>query len=485
MFAKTLSKYAETSQFTINLTVFQQPLDTVDVDRVIGDFTSSLLLKYAGSTLIESVQSEISHLNDQLVDDLGNTLFSGINMMQHLELATNMHAIHIEMMATWSSQASTAETVTVILPKGWCQIATMFAILCSGQAYIPIKADLPPQQVALILKQAGCTKAVVCDSSIENKLGLALLGIKSIWLEKVDSDLAQEQQVLPIQNVVASLSTTNVKDLDMAYIIFTSGSTGVPKGVVILHKAAINTINNVIKKWSLLSRDVAFGVSKLNFDLSMFNIFGPLSIGGGVVIPPAKLKDPDEWAALVIAHKVTIWNLVPMIVQMLLEASSKQLANVWKSLQLVMMSGNWIPILLACRLLSLNKENGCAAKIISLGGATEASIWSIYHTIIAEDVAPEAKSIPYRRPLANQRMHVAKVDADGNWMDNAPTFAIRHLFISGTSLADRYTDSSKTKQAFITHPVNGERLYRTGNLARYLDNGKLEFVGRSDFQVKV
>lgn len=354
-------------------------------------------------------------------------------------------------------------------------------------AYIPIEIDLPIQRITLIMEQASCAKAIISDHETEIKLKLQDHGVDVVVLNDLNLAPPGSKQTLGASDLVKSLSAKNVEPSHKAYTIFTSGTTGVPKGVVISHGAAMNTIADVIDKWSLTSHDVTFGISKLNFDLSVFDIFGPLSIGGAVVLPPANCKDPETWASLVVKHKVSIWNSVPMIVQMLIEAPNELIQQAWKSLKLVMLSGDWIPIPLARKLLSLREaaSGAQAAALVSLGGATEASIWSIYHIIEPEDVGPDAKSIPYGRPLANQQMHIAILDADGNWLDDAPTFATGQLFISGQGLADGYTDPVKTTSAFINHPFTGERLYKTGDLARYLGNGEIEFIGRSDTQVKI
>ncbi len=116
---------------------------------------------------------------------------------------------------------------------------------------------------------------------------------------------------------------------------------------------------------------------------------------------------------------------------------------------------------------------------MSLGGATEASIWSILHPI--GEVDPAARSIPYGRPMLNQTFHVL----DGR-LQPRPTWVPGQLFIGGTGLAQGYwRDAAKTAASFITHPQTGERLYRTGDLGRYLPGGDIEFLGREDSQVKI
>ena len=148
-------------------------------------------------------------------------------------------------------------------------------------------------------------------------------------------------------------------------------------------------------------------------------------------------------------HQITIWNSVPAIMDMVVENADKSFIN--SSLRLVMLSGDWIPSVCLIRC-------GCIYGCIGnkLGGATEASIWSIYYPI--DEIKEGWKSIPYGMPLANQRFYVLNYE-----MQLCPIGVTGELFIGGTGVAEGYmTDEEKTKAAFVTHPQFG-RLYRTGD----------------------
>jgi acyl-coenzyme A synthetase/AMP-(fatty) acid ligase len=141
-----------------------------------------------------------------------------------------------------------------------------------------------------------------------------------------------------------------------------------------------------------------------------------------------------------------------------------------------MMSGDWIPVTLPDRIRALTSA---PIELVSLGGATEASIWSIWHPIGAVDTT--LPSIPYGRPMPNQWFEVL----DGARRQR-PDWVPGELYVGGTGLALGYwRDEEKTRQAFVTHPRTGARMYRLGDLARYLPDGTLEFLGRDDFQVKI
>ena len=273
----------------------------------------------------------------------------------------------------------------------------------------------------------------------------------------------------------ARLSQITTPD-DPAYVIYTSGSTGVPKGVTIQHRAARNTLADLGDRFALKPSDRVLWVSSLEFDLSIFDIFGILGAGGAVVVPAANShRSPLEWAEAIHRHGVTVWNSVPAIAELMLAAAGDAASHLLDRLRLVMLSGDWIPLSLADRL--LQQLPGC--QLYSLGGATEASIWSIIFPI--DHVEPEWVSVPYGRPLRNQSFRVLKDD-----LSACPIHTPGKLFIAGSGLAVGYwNDPKQTNARFIFDPKTGERLYDTGDFGQYRPDGTIEFLGREDNQVKL
>ncbi|CDS01734.1 hypothetical protein [Sporisorium scitamineum] len=179
-----------------------------------------------------------------------------------------------------------------------------------------------------------------------------------------------------------------------------------------------------------------------------------------------------------------MWNSVPMLLQMLVAYQPADTAYevALSSLKTVLLSGDRIPVEL---LRGLLHRKGQQTRFYALGGATEASIWSNYHPITASDVSTEcSRPIPYGVPLPNQQMYIYK-ETPTNAFEHTPDFVAGDLYIAGQGLAQGYTEEKQTRKAFIYHPETGMRLYRTGDVARYLPNGLIEFVGRNDFLVKV
>ena len=187
-------------------------------------------------------------------------------------------------------------------------------------------------------------------------------------------------------------------------------------------------------------------------------------------------RDPQAARDIARNARVTLWNSVPALVALQADLAEDQDQRLWPELRIVLMSGDWIPKALPGRLEALKPD----LQIVSLGGATEASIWSNYHLIGSQDLQ-HWTSIPYGKPLTNQTMQVLDTD-----LRPCPDWVAGEIYIGGKGLALGYwADKDKTEQAFVTHPKTKERLYRTGDLGRMRPGALIEFLGRQDQQVKI
>ncbi|MGE0718169.1 MAG: amino acid adenylation domain-containing protein, partial [Alphaproteobacteria bacterium] len=345
------------------------------------------------------------------------------------------------------------DLVAVVMPKGWRQIVAALATVLAGGAYVPIELPAPAARIRDLVERAGARFALVHEAPLLD------------W-----PCTAHRLDRLP---PAPEASLPEVAAGDLAYIIYTSGSTGTPKGVAMAHDAVSNTLHDVNGRFAVGPGDRVLGLSSLGFDLSVWDIFGVLGAGGALVLPaPESLRDPAHLSALATGEGVTLWNTTPAYLKLMMEAPG---ATLPATLRLAMLSGDWIPLGLARRMLAEHP----GVRLVSLGGATEAAIWSIWHPI--DRVEADWTSIPYGRPLANQRFHVLD-----EGMASVPTGEIGQLHIAGAGLAEGYwRDPDRTAESFIRHPETGERLYRTGDYGRYLPDGAIEFLGRRDAQVKI
>lgn len=352
--------------------------------------------------------------------------------------------------------------IAVVMEKGWEQVVGTLGILNAGAAYVPLDPKWPDERIARLLRDAE-VEIVLTQSWLSTKLDLP-----NDWTIIYVDQLEPSDHYQPVWKSIQQPE-------DLAYVIYTSGSTGTPKGVAIEHHAAVNTVLDINSRFKVGSSDRVFAISALNFDLSVYDIFGTLGAGGTIIIPDdSKLRDPEHWLDLIEKHGVTIWDSVPALMQMLAEEAGS-CGKTLTSLRWVLLSGDWIPLPLP----QLIRATAPNSKVMSLGGATEAAIWSIAYPI--EDLNPDWTSIPYGRPLKNQRFYVLD-----EALCDCPDWVTGELYIGGKGLAREYWgDEARTKEKFIVHPCSGERLYRTGDLGRMLPDGNIEFLGRTDFQVKI
>src|ERR1700674_4793201 len=371
------------------------------------------------------------------------------------------HACRIEQ-ELLRRQVKPNERVAVMMEKGWEQIVAVLGIHLAGAAYLPIDPELPAERQRFLLDHAQ-VKVALTQAAVRNRLSVPA----SVEVFEVD-------QLKPADNS-APADRRRQKPEDLAYVIYTSGSTGVPKGVMIDPRGALNTVLDINQRFGVGPQDRILAVSRLSFDLSVYDVFGLLAAGGTIVMPVADLAyDANHWAEFILAEKVTIWDNVPALMQLLVDQAGKP-ELLGESLRLVMMSGDWIPLGLPDQIRRVLPK----VNVVSLGGATEASIWSILFPIGKVD--PNWKSIPYGKAMLNQSFHVMNQD-----FAPRPTWVPGQLYIGGVALAKGYLhDEQKTSASFVVNPANGERLYRTGDLGRFLPDGNIEFLGREDFQVKV
>ncbi|MBQ7433953.1 MAG: amino acid adenylation domain-containing protein [Lachnospiraceae bacterium] len=350
------------------------------------------------------------------------------------------------------------ECAAVLMEKGCEQAVAALGILFAGGVYVPVDSKT--------------------DSYVRRDKILTQAGIRFAVTQKEIQNLPDgvEDIVIGTCKEAGPEVISRVQPSDPAYVIFTSGTTGEPKGVVIPHKGAFNTIRDLNQRYGVTEKDSVLGLSEFNFDLSVYDLFGMLSAGGTVYYPQQiGHMNPGQWEQVILKHKITMWNSVPALMQMFV--SDRKLKKAEKNLpiRLVFLSGDWIPVDLPTEI----EANCVEVQIICMGGATEASIWSNFH--VAQEDDRNRVSIPYGRPLANQRFYV--LDSENTL---CPMLVPGQLFIGGKGVALGYlNDETLTAEKFVPEFESEECMYATGDMGRMLENGELEFLGRMDHQVKV
>jgi len=341
------------------------------------------------------------------------------------------------------------------------QVAAVLAALISETTYVPIDVEQPDKRKEKIIRNAD---------------------IKLLFAEEKNGELEQYCNIVNVHSLKPEPTETlpvNKSDYDRtAYITFTSGTTGEPKGVIMTHRATANTIADVNEAYAVSEEDVFLGLSNLSFDLSVYDLFGCFSAGGTLVLPNTdKTRDPKYLAELIIRHRISIINAVPALHQMIVSYLESANVSVDYQVRLLLLSGDWIPVTLPQRIYDL--FGGC--RVVSLGGATEAAIWSISYDIPRNAVF--TKSIPYGYPMSNQKFYVLNSE-----MQPCPNGVDGSLYIGGIGLSAGYLkDEQLNREKYPNLPWSGERIYRTGDKGCYLPDGVIIFKGREDGdnQVKI
>ena len=359
-----------------------------------------------------------------------------------------------------AKNVKTGTVVAIDLEKGIWSIAASLGVLLAGCVYLPLDTTQPMDRKREILGEAETQYGIFAgETELFEENGIDVL------------TLNRNANV----DIIGRITNVDQNVLDPAYIIFTSGSTGKPKGVIISHQSARNTILDINERFAVTKEDKVLALACSAFDLSIYDVFGVLSVGGTIVIPQwNKQKEPNHWYELITKYSVTVWNSTPAQMQ-ILTMYTTGLKNAHLPLKLVMLSGDWIPTSLPAEIFAITDE----VTVVSLGGATEASIWSNYYVVSRGEYF--ATSIPYGKPLKNQYFHVL----DKN-MEHCPDWVAGQLYIGGIGLAAGYKNNEKeTADKFIIYSKTQERLYRTGDMGRYMSDGNIEFLGRIDNQVKI
>ncbi|HEX8164560.1 MAG TPA: amino acid adenylation domain-containing protein [Beijerinckiaceae bacterium] len=344
-------------------------------------------------------------------------------------------------------------------------IVAMLAVLKAGCAYVPLDPDSPPARHETILRIAEAG-ALITDASMQARAERLAATAGGVPCLRADLLGEADRRSRP----------SGLSPDDLAYIIFTSGTTGVPKGVAVRHRPVINLIEWVNATHSVGPGDRLLFVTSVAFDLSVYDVFGVLAAGGSIRIAGrSEVRDPRALAEILEREPITFWDSAPAALDQCVPYLSGR-GNL--SLRLVFVSGDWIPVTLPDRLRRIAPD----ADIVALGGATEAVVWSNFHSV--RDIKSGQSSIPYGRPIQNARYYILD-----RHMEPVPIGVPGNLFIGGEVLADGYVgDPAQTAARFVPDPFRarpGARLYDTGDRARYWEDGTIEFLGRLDTQVKI
>src|SRR5215217_8460582 len=340
----------------------------------------------------------------------------------------------------------------------------LLAILKAGAAYLPLSPDYPRERLAFMVRDSGARLVLSQE---------ALVSLLPDGLDVLCLDSASHAEALSRASTEPLPSKPEAEA--PAYVIYTSGSTGQPKGVLIPHRALANHMAWFLQAFPLTAQDRVLLKTPLAFDASVWECWAPLLAGAPLVLAPTDAhRDAAMLLDCVVRHGITVLQLVPSLLRFVLDEPALARAT---SLKWLFCGGEALSVSLA----SLARERLPEARLVNLYGPTEVTIDSTF-TVVGADTS--GVSIPIGRPVANTRAYVLD-----DTLRPVPPGVPGELFLGGAQVALGYLGRpALTAERFIPDPfaaTPGARLYRTGDKVQWLAEGRLGYLGRTDFQVKL
>ncbi|MUH00714.1 amino acid adenylation domain-containing protein, partial [Scytonema sp. UIC 10036] len=343
--------------------------------------------------------------------------------------------------------------VGICVERSLEMVVGLLGILKAGGAYVPLDPEYPTERLSFMLEDAQ-VRVLLTQQSLLDRLPADT--VELICLDTENQVISQWSQDNPI---------TNVQPSDLAYVIYTSGSTGQPKGVQILHDAVSNFLSAMQQRPGITKQDILLGVTTIAFDIAALEIFLPITVGACLVIAPGEAtRDGRQLLDLLVLSQATIMQATPATWRLLLEA------NYQSSNLKILCGGEAFPRDLA------NELCAVSASVWNLYGPSETTIWSSVYQVESKE-----SLISIGRAIANTLVYIL----DKN-LQPVPIGVPGELHIGGAGVARGYLNRPElTQQKFIPNPFDNSKLYKTGDLARYLPDGNIEYLGRIDHQVKI
>jgi len=346
--------------------------------------------------------------------------------------------------------------VGICVERGWEMVVGLLAILKAGGVYVPLDGSYPEERLRYTLEDAKAV-VVVAQKALSEKLN-GFAG-QTVLLDVESEEIGRESR--------EDLQRTTTPE-NLAYVIYTSGSTGKPKGVAITHGSAVVFLHWAREAFAAEDLGGVLASTSICFDLSVFEIFGPLSCGGTAFVVTNAL----ELASMTEARKVKLVNTVPSAMRELVRINALP-----ESVRIVNLAGE----ALTWGLVDDVYKAGNVERVCNLYGPSEDTTYSTYAWL---EKTPSKTAVPIGKPIANTQIYVLD-----KWMAPLPIGVVGELYLGGAGLARGYLDRPElTAEKFVPNPfsaIGGARLYRTGDLACYREDGNLDFQGRVDHQVKV
>ncbi len=400
---------------------------------------------------------ELFEVQAERTPDRTAVVFEGEELTyQELNVCSNQLARSLQALGVGSDVL-----VGVCMERSLEMVVAIYAVAKAGGAYVPLDPDLPADRLCFMAADSGVA-VVLTQEHLRTKLPQCRATVISLDRERESIG----------QTCAEKISCPASPD-DLAYVLYTSGSTGTPKGVMNTHRGICNRLLWMQDAYPLTEQDRVLQKTPFSFDVSVWEFFWPLSAGACLILAtPGGHKDSRYLVDLIREQKITTLHFVPSMLDVFLNEDTSSCS----SLKRVFCSGEVLPYALQERFFAK-----LSSELHNLYGPTEAAV-----DVTFWKCSPQSgqRSVPIGRPVANTTIYILDTD-----LQPVPVGEAGELCIGGVQVARGYLNRpALTAEKFIPDPfsqVPGARLYRSGDLARYLPGGIIEYLGRTDHQVKI
>ena len=364
------------------------------------------------------------------------------------------------------------ERVAICLERGPQMIVALLAVLKAGGAYVPLDPGYPAERLTFVLRDV-LPQAVITQEAFKDILSCTRASLILLGNQPGVGDIQAHWSVNP------RLRSLGLTPLHCAYIIYTSGSTGAPKGVVVEHRNVLRLFAATRDLFHFNNQDIWTLFHSFAFDFSVWEIWGALLYGGRLVIVPyLTARSPETFHRLLCDHGVTVLNQTPSAFAQLINASAES-SDKSHSLRLVIFGGEALE---PSRLRPwLARNDVCKPQLVNMYGITETTVHVTYRLLSEEDIKTTASSM-VGRPLLDLQVYLLDLH-----LQPVPIGVAGEIYVGGAGVARGYWNRPElTAERFRASPfVEGDRLYKTGDVGRYRVDGNIEYLGRNDQQVKI
>ncbi len=367
------------------------------------------------------------------------------------------------------------ERIAVILGRTEYTPAALIGVLKSGGAYVPVDPAYPEERIRYILEDGGCRAVVTETEFVALVKGLNPIG-------GADLPIIDVRALNPAEDSKPPSAREPVHPDHAAYVIYTSGSTGLPKGCVVTHRNVVRLMMNDRLDFTFSPDDAWIAAHSFCFDFSVWEMYGALLYGGRLVIAKSEeTRDPEALLDLIRKHRATVLNQTPAAFYNLIDAELKQPEHRLDShLRYVIFGGDKLnPAYLKPWADLYSPER---IELINMYGITETTVHVSFGPLKRRDIDGASGVSPIGSPLPETRVYVCD-----RWMNLQPVGIPGELYVAGSGVSRGYLNREElTREKFLADPFRpGERMYRTGDVGRWMYDGTMEFFGRNDHQIQI